>query len=702
MSGTDENKPGATLSLTILGDVRAESDHAMLDQVFLETPDYRTLLETSEGKVVVGRRGTGKSALMYRMARHWGKEKHTVLLSIAPDEDKVIGLRPLLGHFGDTFNLLRAGARLIWRYGIIVELLDRLASRYKASEIIGSAGVVSVHLKRWRSGGNDIFTKLRTTLRAELASGVRPEELIGDLASNLQLRDLEAVLKVALEEGKYQCVVLIDKLDEGYQYDNVGIALVDGVIYGLSDVEDSVRSVKALIFLRDNIFRAIATTDPDYSRNIEGQTLRLHWDTYQLFNMVCNRLRAAFSLDIENNQRLWDRCTANELQHQDGFKRCLQLTLYRPRDILILLNHAFYNAARESRGQIVLKDIETSAQHISSSRLADLYKEYEAIFPGLIKLTNAFHGRNPEISVAEAKGLLGPLLAQDDFSVEIQQDFAIFPEAQDQLRRLYSVGFVGVQDKDTVSFVFCHDGRQPDREFHADDRILIHPCYWLALNMTRNTLNPQEAEEIYDEYEIAITSQTPQIRNHRIGQIISSLDQILPGDEGAAPFEEWCCEAIRIAFAGKLRNVQLHPNRNAVQRRDVVATNLSTKGAWKRIYDDYKTRQVIFEVKNYGGIGLNEYRQLHSYLCDDYGKMGFIVTRDDTHTLSKEVELTHFLEMWNKHKVLIVKLTGKLLCTLLSKLRSPQRHDEPDNLLNKLLDTYSRQYMSGVSEKRKK
>jgi hypothetical protein len=158
-------------------------------------------------------------------------------------------------------------------------------------------------------------------------------------------------------------------------------------------------------------------------------------------------------------------------------------------------------------------------------------------------------------------------------------------------------------------------------------------------------------------------------------------------------------DAVKIVFAGKLRNIQLHPNKAAPQRRDIVATNHATTGVWKRIYDDYKTRQVIFEVKNYSGIGMAEYRQVQSYLCDDYGKLGFIITRDDVFTLSKGVELEPFLEMYHKHgKVMIVKLTGKYLCTLLSKLRSPQKHDETDNILSKLLDSYSRLYLSGQSD----
>ncbi|WP_157380850.1 hypothetical protein [Burkholderia ubonensis] len=60
----------------ILGDVRAENDRQMLDQAFFEWQDYKILFEADDRFVVVGRRGTGKSALTYRLQKEW-REKNT-------------------------------------------------------------------------------------------------------------------------------------------------------------------------------------------------------------------------------------------------------------------------------------------------------------------------------------------------------------------------------------------------------------------------------------------------------------------------------------------------------------------------------------------------------------------------------------------------------------------------------------------------
>lgn len=82
------------------------------------------------------------------------------------------------------------------------------------------------------------------------------------------------------------------------------------------------------------------------------------------------------------------------------------------------------------------------------------------------------------------------------------------------------------------------------------------------------------------------------------------------------------------------------------------------------------------------------------YLHDKYGSLGFIVTRGTDENLHKEHEIDWMREMYFTHKVLIVKLPAKFLTRVLSKLRSPEKYDTVDRLLNALLDTYERNYLS--------
>lgn len=94
-----------------------------------------------------------------------------------------------------------------------------------------------------------------------------------------------------------------------------------------------------------------------------------------------------------------------------------------------------------------------------------------------------------------------------------------------------------------------------------------------------------------------------------------------------------------------------------------------------------------------------------SYLAGEYGKAGFIITRDDDENLLSDRELPWMKEAYNRHQKLILKVTGAFLKRILSKMRSPQRHDEADLQLNRLLDRYTRNYLgepTRPSRKRKR
>lgn len=679
---------------SLLGDLRAEQDHELLDQAFYETPDYRSILD-SEGKtLVVGRRGTGKSALAYRLRSHWSRARGVRLIVIAPEEAMVIGLRHSVTFFGDEPRLIRAGCKVAWRYALLMEVADELLRFYKFQSTV-EVRVLRELAGGWRKSGGDIVSRLTATLSVKVKKDAAPEERIGLLASALRLSALETAIVDALEVVNLRIRIIVDKLDEGYEPDERGIALLTGLTYAASHINSAHEPVDCILFFRDNVFRAVERSDPDYSRELEGKVLRLHWDEYHLLNMIAMRMRVVFGLAHESSQKVWDACTARSVKGKDGFRKCLRLTLYRPRDLLVLLNESFRRAAQEGRDTLVDSDVDSAARGMSQTRYADLVKEYGDLVPGLEALLAAFANGKPELTHSEACVGLDEVLASRSGPSRVLQHMEILGTAEEALRTLYSIGFLGLRQPGAGSFLFCHDGKRPDVEIATDTQVLVHPCYWIAMNLSEIALDASQAQEIHDEYDIAVTSETPEIRSRRLGQLIAELGKIPLGTEGAGRFEQWVLQAVRILFAGGLVNAELHPNRAATQRRDVVARNECEAPVWKRIYDDYQSRQVIFEVKNYDtDLGATEYRQMNSYLGGDYGDIGFIVTRARSSEVEAGRELDWAREIFYHQRRLIVKLSANDLAKWLGKLRSPQKHDAPGVALGGLLDRYVRMYLS--------
>lgn len=685
----------------MLGEQTAENDSQLLLNNFIETPEYRSVIETKDSTVVVGRRGTGKSAMFAKLANEWGAQKATNIIAIAPEDYQTIGFRGLFKNFEVKYSYVRSVAKMLWKYGLLMEMLTHLSKSFKTKDKIRDDPIVQNHIKKWSVSNKDFFNRLLTVTSAYLKGSEDVEIKIGGLHNFLEIDDLEDALDNLLKNSPVRFCILIDKMDEGYENDEGGAAIVSGAISVPSEFNKRYDHIRAVMFQRDNILRSVQKFDPDYTRNIEGEVITIHWDTYQLQNLVTKRLNSAFNLNLENAQKIWDRCTADEgygreLKGLDGFKKCLQFTLFRPRDLLSLLNQAFYNAAREERKTIILTDLEKTAKIISGTRLDDLKKEYSSIIPSLSVAVSLFENGNPELNYNEALEILDNMpnaLITQNANPTAVQDYALL-RSDGLIRSLYSVGFAGTHDEHSNTFTFCHDGRQPDREFKKNDRILIHPCYWIALNLSKNALAPDEAQQINDEYEIRVTSVSPQLRAQRIGSLISEVGNIEPGREHSSDFEEWVLTAVKTVFAGHLSNVEKKVNGDAIQRRDIVGTNTGKSDAWARIEKDYRVRQVVFEVKNYASVGRDEYRQMSSYLHSMYGRLGFIVTRDNEEALRAGPELDWVREIYSTDDKLIIRLSYKFFTRLLSKLRNPEKHDAVDNALNAILDMYERSYLS--------
>lgn len=678
-----------------LGDLRAEADHSMLEAAFYETPDYKSLIEHPDYSVIVGRRGVGKSALFYRLTKAWEKTPHLHLIRLSPEPYQMVGLRYFGAAFGEKSNMIHAGSRIIWRYALIMEIVSKLHGHYKFKGFEGEH-LLAGHVGKWQQGGKACIDRLRHVLGGIVTAKGVPEITIADLPKLLEMESLLDALAAGIEASKEKVFLLVDRLDEGYEADALGIGLLVGLVHAAVDINTRFENARVTLFLRDNIYRAICRNDPNYSRSVEGHVLRIHWEEYHLFNMICNRLRVAFEVNHESNLKIWNACVAHDLEGKDGFKKCLKHTLYRPRDLLSLLNQAYGHAFKEDRDEIVYKDVESVAREISRHRLEDLIKEYEVVFPGLDRFVSCFAGKSPEFACTEVERLISVPLYADDSPGPVQQHLAILNNPREAIRSLHSVGFLGVQDNNSKTFVFCHDGKSEPVQSDGKTRMLVHPCYWMALDCSQQTMEPEQAAEIHDEYDIEVNSETPEIRAQRLGQTMSRLTTIPLGLPGATDFEDWCEQSIKIVFAGGLRNIALKPNGNATQRRDIVGTNHGPTPAWKRILQDYDSRQVIFEVKNYQeNLGRDEYRQMLSYLSNSYGKLGFIITRSEKIELEKGQELDWMKEMYFNHdKCLIIKLSGRFLQNLLSKLRNPQKHDAADDAIDGLLDMYERRYLS--------
>lgn len=679
----------------ILGNARAEADQKMLSKAFIETSDFRALTDTRDFNFVVGRRGTGKSALFLQLSREFADKKQYILVTAAHREYEAFELISLLKECGSDYSALRVFTRQLWRVAIIFSVLKRVLQDYKIQK-----SATYSFLKRYSIEHQDVYDRddlglILAIARKAFRLKPKMEELPGVIVKMFDVDRLFDKVSDALDDIKKVAVVLYDGLDEGWAPDIYATSNLGGLSIASSDFSERQKPIHILLFVRDNMFRALGYFDSDFSRHIEGSSLRLQWDENSLFQFVTLRLRRALNLDsVESDLKVWNRFAHRDLKGKEGFRQCLLHTLYRPRDILVLLNKAFRVASRSGRQDIIESDIETTSLTISHDRYSDLIKEYEQVLPGVSLFTGIFRGGLSLDSYQNIVAKLDKALEEQNYEADGSGDFAIFNSGRQIYDALYSIGFFGYKEEEGAGHIFCHDGSPgTDREPGPDNEIIIHPCYWKYLGLTTEIPEHQMMVRINDEYQAHGRAEAVDYRTKQIGQIVDELPQLPMGKEGANEFEKWVSRAIAVLFAGKLINIELHPNKDAIQRRDVVATNMTMEGFWHRILQDYDSRQVIFEVKNYAELKIDDFRQVLSYATGEYGRFAVIVTRSENEGLS-ETEKGYVRTMYLEHNRLIMTCPASLLARCLGKYRKKERYDYVEDQFNKRMDTFVRRYLS--------
>jgi hypothetical protein len=107
-----------------IGSPVAEEEEAELDAYYFETDAFRRATR-GETRVVLGRKGSGKTALFYRLAHDKKRVRQNVVLDLQPETYKLLKFKE------DVLRLLQPGTQLhlltaMWEYILLLEAAYRL------------------------------------------------------------------------------------------------------------------------------------------------------------------------------------------------------------------------------------------------------------------------------------------------------------------------------------------------------------------------------------------------------------------------------------------------------------------------------------------------------------------------------------------------------------------------------------------------
>ncbi|WP_155055362.1 P-loop ATPase, Sll1717 family [Streptomyces blattellae] len=456
---------------------------------FLPNAAYRAAL-SGRKMLIIGRKGSGKSAICMQLSADGGQHAGTVL--VTPDETAGEEIRrfELQGLPGDSAKAL------IWRYVFAVHAARHLVTHAKDAHRRkpDSVKALARFLKQnGESAGGRLGDRLaqgarglQTSLSLEafgvragldLAQAQAPSE--GAQAAR-QLEVVEQGVAGAFADlgcagGHGPLLVMVDQLEQVWSAEADSNSMVIGLLLAAKHAVSLYGgAVRFLLFLRADIYDSLSFGEGDKFR---GDELRITWTEQALRDLALARARASAGAEM-TAERLWAELFPAAVEGEETasylFRRCLP----RPRDAIQFLNLCQETAwLIHGRERITEADVLQAGRQFSDWKLKDLALEYLVAHPFLKHLFPLFQNTGYVVT----RAVLG-----SRFDAAAESLHRLFPAYTDVLTLpgvidvLYAVGFLGVRRGNDVVFAGGDDlpVQAHETEFH------VHPCFRAALGAT--------------------------------------------------------------------------------------------------------------------------------------------------------------------------------------------------------------------------
>lgn len=272
-----------------LGDTAAENEIAGLKNYFVPTGQF-TQAKQGHARLVVGRKGTGKTAIFYEVRNSLGRNRSKVVLDLKPEGHQFTKLREaVLSQLSP--GLQEHTMAGFWNYILLTELahkilkqesswasndpdrkcrFDRLAQVY-ASHDIDAEGDLSRRLL-WQV--NRVAEQFRD------ATDSKAREKITEWLYTGDIRQLDEAVSDYLRD-KDAVWLLIDNLDKGWPTRGttsedmmIVRALLEATRKLQRQLEEREVEFKCLVFIRTDIYEHLVMETPDKGKDTP---IRLDW-----------------------------------------------------------------------------------------------------------------------------------------------------------------------------------------------------------------------------------------------------------------------------------------------------------------------------------------------------------------------------------------------------------------------------------------
>jgi len=488
-----EGVPDSLLQRVSLGDPMAENEFQTLALYYVHTDEYDRALR-GEVNLVVGRKGTGKTALFFQVRDKVRRNKQNVVVDLKPEGYQLLKLKE------HVLDLLAEGAKAhlitaFWEYLLLLEICrkvlekDRHKHRYDPAMAESYQRLEDLHRGGPGSTEGDFSERLLVLsqdiiddYQREYGETGRDVRLTANEVTNLlhsrPLAELRKELASYLGR-KDQVLVLFDNLDKGWGYKGVGSGdililrcLIDAARKVQRDMRQEDVQISCIVFVRNDIYQLLMHSSPDFGKEARAS---LDWSDADLLREVLRRrLAQSFEGSISFEQA-WGLVCVSHYEGEETSQLLIDRCLMRPRNLLKILGYCRGFAVNLDHERIDPSDISKGLRSYSNDLVEEGGRELADVEPSAQDLLYEFVGEPSEISEANLRVLLVQSIAED--KLEAVTDFLLYfgflgvKTRQDEPRYIYHVGYdlgilKAVQRKNRDTSVF-----------------VLNPAFWPALEV---------------------------------------------------------------------------------------------------------------------------------------------------------------------------------------------------------------------------
>jgi hypothetical protein len=389
---------GRYLDAVYCGDPAAENEATQLDTYFLETEQFR-LTVTGELNIILGRKGSGKTAIFLQARDKVRADKNNIVVDLAPEGFQLIKLKELI------LDQLSHGTRkefiaAYWEYIIWLEITYKLLEKDKRrvrydSRILEPYERLKAAYEKRVDGSGDFAVRL-SDLTARIVdrylTTIHGDQPIGPISSRtLEIvygSEIRTVRDEVLRYLKLKGIVclLFDNIDRFWT--PTGFADVDTlIIIGLVECLQDIRKRFArsdidfhwAIFLRSDVYEFVVHGMADYGKLA---TSSIEWtDREMLLRMFGLRILHGFGDKPPSFGSVWQAVSVPSIGGQPTLDFLVDASLMRPRYLIRLFETARRRAVSLGREKIEESDYRIAVEELGWQVLEDFDRELADIVP---------------------------------------------------------------------------------------------------------------------------------------------------------------------------------------------------------------------------------------------------------------------------------------------------------------------------------